>query len=200
MRRRRSHILPLLLPVAASLALSGCFSFGGKPPAQLLRLTPAVSLPAPSARTASAAEAVTVVVPTVPQELATARVPVISGGTSVAYLKDAQWVETPNALFSRLLSETIAATTGRVVLDQRQFTFDPGIRLTGQLQAFGLDADRMEAVARYDAALGRGGNRVETRRFEARVPVTKADPNLVSAALNQAANQIASDVSQWIGR
>jgi hypothetical protein len=48
--------------------------------------------------------------------------------------------EMPSELFARLVSETIAATTGRVVLDPKQFTFDPGQRLTGTLQRFGLDA------------------------------------------------------------
>ena len=134
-----------------------------------------------------------------PQELATLRVPVTKGGISVAYLKDAQWVEQPNALFARLLSETIAAATGRVVLDPRQFSLDPGTRLTGQLQAFGRDADTMEVVARYDAALARGGDNVETHRFEARVKVSAAEPAAVSPALNQAANQIAADVARWIG-
>ena len=185
--------------LAAALLLSGCFSFGAKPPPQLMRLTPASALPAQAARTASTEQAVTVVVPTVPQELATLRVPVTTGATAVAYLKDAQWVEMPNALFARLLGETIAATTGRVVLDARQFAFDPGTRLTGQLQAFGLDGDRMEVVARYDAALARGADRVETRRFEARIPVAKADEAAVAPALNQAANQVAADVARWIG-
>ena len=88
---------------------------------------------------------------------------------------------------------------GRVVLDPGQFSLDPGVRLTGQLQAFGLDADMMEVVVRYDAALARGADSVETHRFEARVKVAAADPGAVSPALNQAANQIAADVARWIG-
>ena len=189
-----------LLCLAASLGLTGCLNLGGpSPPPTLMRLTPVSALPAQTVRTANAADSVTVIVPTVPQELATLRVPVIQGGIAVAYLKDAQWVEQPNGLFARVLSETIGATTGRVVLDPRQFTFDPGIRLTGQLQAFGLDADAMEVVARYDAALARGSDQVETRRFEARIPVTEADVAVVSPALNQAANRVAADVAAWIG-
>ena len=163
------------------------------------RLTPASPLAGDAGRTGLAADAVTVIVPSVPQELATVRVPVRTGNTSVAYLKDAQWVEVPNALFARLLSETIAATTGRQVLDSRQAGFDPGTRLTGQLQFFGLDGDRLEAVAIYDAALARGSDRVETRRFEARVPVAAATSAAVAPALNQAANQVAADVAKWIG-
>jgi cholesterol transport system auxiliary component len=187
------------LALLALFGLCGCISFGAEPPPYLLTLTPDTSVPAATSRTAAASEAVTVVVPTVPQALATSRVPVVSGGTAIAYVKDAQWVETPNALFGRLLSETIAARTGRVVLDPQQFAFDPGVRLTGQLQRFGVDSDTMEAVAVYDAALARGAGQIETRRFESRIPIAAVDTATVGPALNQAANQIARDVATWIG-
>lgn len=188
-----------LVALGLVLTLSGCISFGSEPPPYLLTLDPAVTVPAATSRTAPAGEAVTVVVPTVPQALATNRVPVVSSGTAIAYVKDAQWVDTPNALFGRLLSETIAARTGRVVLDPQQFTFDPGLRLTGQLQRFGVDADAMEAVVVYDAALARGPDTIETRRFEARLPVAAVETAPVGAALNQAANQVAAEVAAWIG-
>ena len=190
---------PIFLVLAAALALSGCFSFGAKPPPTLMRLTADNPRSPPASRSAAAGEVITVVVPTVGQELRTPRVPVRTGVTQVAYLKDAQWVEAPNALFGRLLSETIAARTGRVVLDPKQFTLDPGIRLSGTLETFGIQADRMEAVAIYDAALARGADRVETRRFEARVPVAAVDAASAAPALNQAANQVAAEVATWIG-
>ena len=87
-----------------------------------------------------------------------------------------------------------------MVLSDQQRTLDPGARLTGQLLAFSIDADRNEAVVMYDAALLRAqGTRVETRRSEARVPVAVIDRASVSAALNQAANQVAGDIATWIG-
>jgi len=190
----------LLLALGAAFALAGCLSFGSKPPERLITLVPDTALPAQTSRTATAAEAITVVTPTVPQELNTLRIPVRTGGTELAYLKDVQWVEMPAALFGRLLSETIGAATGRVVLDPRQFALDPGIRLAGSLQMFGLDATSMEVVAVYDAALARGENRVETRRFEARIPVARDDAAAVGPALNQAANRIAADVAAWVGQ
>jgi cholesterol transport system auxiliary component len=191
---------PFLASIAAltaALAVSGC-SFGPKVPPVLMRLTSDAQIAA-SGRTAPAAQAITVVPPTAPAELNTPRVPVRTGATQVAYVKDAQWVEVPTILFARLVSETIAARTGRVVLDPKQFTFDPGQRLTGTLQTFGLDADRMEAVLVYDAAISRGKDSVETRRFEARVPVAALDAASAPAALNQAANQVAAEVAAWIG-
>jgi cholesterol transport system auxiliary component len=57
----------------------------------------------------------------------------------------------------------------------------------------------MEAVLVYDAALARGADRVETRRFEARVPVAAVDAASAAPALNQAANQVADEVAAWIG-
>jgi cholesterol transport system auxiliary component len=190
------HTRPFLA-LAAVLAVSGC-SFGPKVPPTLMRLTSDAQLSA-SSRSGPQSGAITVVPPTAPAELNTPRVPVRTGATQVAYVKDAQWVEVPTIMFARLLSETIAAKTGRVVLDPKQFTFDPGQRLTGTLQTFGLDADRMQAVLVYDAAISRGKDSVETRRFEARVPVAALDAASAPAALNQAANQVAAEVAAWVG-
>jgi cholesterol transport system auxiliary component len=187
-----------ILAAAAALTLAGCFSFGAKTPPTLMTLTPAHTRSAAGSRTASAAETVVVTLPTVPQELRAQRVPVRTGTTQVSYLKDAQWVDMPSALFSQMLTEAIAST-GRVVLDARQATFEPGIVLTGDLQSFGIDADRMEVVAVYDAALAAGPDKVRTRRFEARVPIASIDAASAAPALNQAANQVAAEVATWIG-
>ena len=187
--------------VLATLLLSGCGLLGGKTPPVLMALSPAATVAAQTNRSAASGETITVIAPTLAQEINTNRVPVRSGGIAIAYVEGAQWVDTPDTLFRDLLSETIAARTGRVVLSDRQRTLDPGARLTGQLLAFSIDADRSEAVVTYDAALLRGqGTRVETRRSEARVPVTTIDRANVSAALNQAANQVADDIATWIGR
>lgn len=188
-----------LLALGAAIALSGCFSFGSDPPPTLMRLSAEQAPPAAATRTAAAGEAITVVVPTVPRELDTLRVPVHESDIAVAYLKNAQWVGPPADQFARIVGEAISATTGRVVLDPRQFTLDPGTRLTGVLQRFGLDATRMEAVAVYDAAMARRDGAVVSRRFEARVPVAAADAASVSPALNQAANRIAAEVATWVG-
>lgn len=189
---------PMLI-AAALLPLAACVSFGEKPPATLMTLTATAELPAGPARPARDGEAVTVLPPTVPQALNVLRVPVQTGPTSIAYLKDAQWVEAPNRLFRNLLAETIAAKTGRPVLDLRQYSLTPGIRLTGRLQQFGLDATSRQVVIVYDANLARGGGDLQTRRFEARVAVSAEDATTVATALNRAANQVAGDVAEWIG-
>jgi len=187
-----------LTALAAALGLSACFG-GAKVPDTLLTLNPAQARVPATTRTAGEGQAITVVVPSVPRELETMRVPVHETEIGVSYLKNAQWVDLPANLFARLLTETVASTTGRVVLDPRQFTFDPGQRLTGTLQRFGLDAQRMEVVTIYDAVLARQGGGIVSRRFEARVPVTAADAATVAPALNQSANQVATEVAAWIG-
>ena len=190
--------LKLLIAAGAALAISGCF--GGRTPPELMTLTAAQARAADATRTAGQGETITIVEPTVPQALRTQRIPVQASATAVSYLQNAQWVEAPNALFGRLLSETIAATTGRVVLDPNQYSHDPGTRVTGQLQMFGLDAQRMEVVLIYDAVMERrGGTGVTTRRFEARTPVAEATPAAVAPALNDVANRVAVQVAGWVG-
>ncbi|RZM04915.1 MAG: ABC transporter, partial [Sphingomonas sp.] len=121
--------------------------------------------------------------------------------TSLAYVKDAQWSEQPARLFARLTSDTIAARTGRVVLNQVQAVTEGNDDLSGELRRFGLDATTNEAVVTFDAALSRQGRPgTEKRRFEARVPVAVIDAASTGPALNQAANQVATEVADWVGR
>jgi cholesterol transport system auxiliary component len=190
--------LKILAAAAAALSLSACLG-GPSVPDQLLTLTAAEARPAATPRNAGQGEAITVVDPTVPQALRTTRVPVYVSETAIQYLQDAVWVENPGALFGRLVGEIIGARTGRVVLDSRQFSHDPGTQLTGQLLKFGLDPTAMEAIVVYDATISRGTAGVTTNRFEARVPVAEASPEAVAPALNLAANQVAEQVAAWVG-
>jgi cholesterol transport system auxiliary component len=189
-----------LLLLAAPLA--GCISFGPKAPKiPFLTLESAESVPVGQTQSSAGAATMTVLFPTVPHELATVRVPVHSGDTAVAYVADAQWVEAPPRLFARLVGDTIAARTGRIVLSYRQSQLDPGATLSGELRRFGVDGDTNEAVVQFDAVLVRGaGAAFEKRRFEARVPVTQVRSAEVGVALNTAANQVAAQVSDWVGK
>lgn len=194
----------LLLLVPLALPLAGCISFGAKPPASLLTLEPVATLPIGETQRSSEAATITIAAPSVPQELATARIPVRAGGTAIAYVKDAQWVETPSRLFARLLADTLTARTGRVVLSTRQSQIDPGAQLGGELRQFGVEVDAGGsgiAVVTFDASLVRGEQPVfEKRRFEARVPVAAIEAGAVGVALNQAANQVAEQIADWVGR
>ena len=190
-----------LLVATAAVTLSGCIGLGGKTPPFLLTLDADAAPAAGAARTASDAATLTILIPTAPQKLRTPRIPVQQDDASVAYVKDAQWVEPPAKLFARLLADTITAKTDWVVLGTEQTRVDPGTRLSGELRHFGVEATSGEAVVTYDAALLRSGAAsVEKRRFEARVPVASITAGPVGAALNQAANQIAAEVADWVGK
>ena len=188
------------LSLLLALPLAGCLSFGGKPPKALLTLTATSTLPVGSIQNSATAKTITILVPAVPQSLAVARVPVTTGD-QVAYVTDVAWVEAPQRLFARLMSDTIAAKTGRVVLSSAQAFSDPGARLSGELRNFGVDGATGQVVVTFDGALIRGadGNKVEKKRFEARVPITPVDYTTVGPALNQAANQVAGEVADWVG-
>ena len=188
----------LLIVAAAALSLTACFG-GKKVPPTLLTLTSSAPAPASMVRAAAPGEALTIDVPVISKELNTTRVPALVGPTAVAYIKDIQWVESPDKLFQDLLQETALRTTNRVVLDPRQSALDPGLTLSGTLSRFGYDTQAGAVVVRYDGALSTlGGTRVETRRFEASVPADGTAAT-VGPALNAAANQVAVDVAKWIG-
>lgn len=195
------HLRTPLLAVLGAVTLSGCFSLGGKPPPFLLTLDADAAPPAGAARTAADASTLTILIPTAPQKLRTQRIPVQQDGASVAYVKDAQWVEAPQRLFQRLVSETVAARTSRVVLDEGQYLTAPGEQLAGQLMEFGVDARTGEAVVVYQAMLvAAGGKTVTQRRFEAREAIGgKVEARPVGEALKTAANKVAGEVADWLG-
>lgn len=198
---RRPRLVPPALAALAMIGTAGCVSFGPKVPPALMTLTAVERVPAGPARTVGNHSAVTVAIPGVVQALATPRVPVQSGPTSLAYLKGAQWLDVPSRLFRDLLAETIEARTGRVVPDLRLPALAPDTRLSGRIEAFGVDAGANAVVVTFDAVLSReGSDSVETRRFEARTPVATIDAASVPPALNDAANKVAADVADWIGK
>jgi cholesterol transport system auxiliary component len=192
-----ARTLAILLP---ALALAGCVSFGPKPPPELLRLSPTQTAPAGQDMPLTAAQSVTVLVPIAPAEIANTRVPVRSGTAQLAYLKGAQWADVPTRLFRDLLAETIRMRTGRPTLDARDYHLAPGMRLSGRLQAFGLNAGSMQVDVVYDATLQREGNRIETRRFEGHAPAASMGEVAAAQALNSAANDVAAQVADWVGK
>jgi cholesterol transport system auxiliary component len=196
-----SRAATLALAMSVSIGLSGCGGLlgGGKPPANLVTLTPEAAEPASIVRTAAAGQAVTVETPATRRELGTVRVPVQVTPSDVQYVADLQLVDTPAKLFRSLLAETIRRTTNRVVLDPSQSSLDPGFTVSGELQKFSYDAASGQVVVTYDGSLAAaGGNRVETRRFTATAPADGTAAS-VGPALNRAANQVALDVAKWIG-
>jgi cholesterol transport system auxiliary component len=185
----------LVLPAFAALLLAGCFG-GAKVPPTLLTLTP-VAAQATIDRTAAAGEAITIEVPVAPREIRQVRVPVLEGPGQVTYVRDLQYVETPDRLFQQLVSETVRRTTNRVVIDPRQTGIDPGTRVSGVLHRFGHDTASAQVIVIYDATATRGAT-VQTRRFTASAPADGTAAT-VGPALNAAANDVARQVAAWIG-
>jgi cholesterol transport system auxiliary component len=187
------------LSATLALSLGACVSFGGKAPPSLLVLTPANSVANGTTKSGVSTDALIVLLPEASRSLDTNRVPVQIDDSSIAYLKDAVWADKPSRLMQSLLMETIAAKTGRLVLNETDAGGKAGQYLSGGLLAFGIDSAASEAVVIYDAVKLVRGQSVEKKRFEARRPVTAVEAGPAGVALNAAANDVAAQVSDWIG-
>ncbi|MEO5587821.1 MAG: ABC-type transport auxiliary lipoprotein family protein [Novosphingobium sp.] len=186
-------------PLAAFLALTGCVSFGGgKTPPTLVSLTAASAPAAGSNVRGTLKEALVVAEPETDRRLAVQRIPVQIDDANVAYLQDAQWVERPARLFRSLLAETIRAKSGRLVVEDNQAEATGSTRLGGRLLDMGYDARRQAVVVRYDAIRESAGGVIATRRFEAVVSGIQPKTAFVGPALNQAANDVARQVADWV--
>ena len=188
-----------LLSVLLALPLAGCISLGAEPPEQLLTLTAAQTAPAGSATSGDPASALAVLEPGADQRLDVTRVPVQVSDSSLAYLKDAVWVDRPAVLFERLLVETIRARGDRLVVGESDLGYTAATKLSGQLLDMGYDAASGSVIVRYDAVLQQPEGQVRTQRFESRVSGVAADAASVAPALNQAANEVAAQVADWVG-
>jgi cholesterol transport system auxiliary component len=188
-----------ILAGALALTLGACVSFGGKAPPSLLVLTATNAVANGTAKSGTAGDALIVLLPEAPRKLDSNRVPVQIDDSSIAYLKDAVWADKPSRLMQLLLMETIAAKTGRLVLNETDAGGKATQYLSGSLLEFGVDAAASEAVVVYDAVRLVRGQTVEKKRFEARRPVSVIEPAPTGVALNEAANEVAAQISDWIG-
>ncbi len=193
---RKALIAPLLLIPA----LGGCINLGlgsAKVPPTLYTLTPE-SAPADGSTISGRPETtLSVIEPQAAAKLGVVRVAVTVDRARIAYLKQAQWVERPSRLFQHLLAETLRARGKRLVVEGESLAHGP--TLSGWLIDFGYDAPAAAVVVRYDATRQLPDGTIETRRFEASVDHIAAQPDAIGPALNQAANQVAKAVADWIG-
>ncbi len=183
--------------LAAPLLLAGCISIGEDPPPVLLTLTPEAQLGTGAGPAGAATSALTVMRPEVPGSLSVTRVPVQVDASTIAYLQDAVWVERPAKLFQNLLVTTIRQRTGRLVLDDVESRSGTDVTLRGTLREFGYDVRTGAAVVTYDAIRESGGQ-LQTKRFSASVAGVPAEATPVGEALNDAANQVAAQVADWM--
>ncbi|WP_229736230.1 ABC-type transport auxiliary lipoprotein family protein [Novosphingobium endophyticum] len=183
---------------SVSLALAGCISLGAKVPEQLLRLTPEAGAEVGSQATGQLSEAIVVLDPEADRSLDVLRVPVQVNDSSIAYLKDVSWVEKPARQFRGVLAEAIRTATGRLVVEGTEYEVTGKTLVGGRLQRMGYDAATGAVVVRFDAMRRERGGEIATRRFEAVVNNVKPEAAWVGPALNQAANDVARQVADWI--
>lgn len=186
----------VLVAPLASLLLAGCISFGAEVPDTLFDLTPVSAPQAGTGARGSLDTAVVVLEPEAAQRLNVQRVPVQIDEANIAYLQNAQWVERPARLMQRLIAETIRARSSRLVLEEDRGT--AALRLGGRLLNMGYDSRTSSAVVQFDAMREGPDGRIETRRFESVVPGVAATASAVGPALNQAANDVARQVADWL--
>jgi len=189
-----------LLPALLALPLAGCLGgLGGKAPDELYTLTPVSVAPAGASTTAQATTALAILEPNVGQRLNVTRIPVQMTDSTLAYLKDAVWVEKPARLFQNLVVESVRARGNRLVVREGDLGYNAITQLSGQLLDMGYDAASGSVVVRYDGVLQSPDGQVRTRRFESRVSGVAAEAAAVGPALNQAANDVAGQVAEWVG-
>jgi cholesterol transport system auxiliary component len=182
-----------------TLSLGACVSFGGKAPPSMLVLTAANNVSNGATKSGASGDALIVLLPETPRKLDSNRVPVQIDDSSIAYIKDAVWADKPSRLMQLLLMETIAAKSGRLVLNETDAGGKAQQYLSGSLLEFGVDAAASEAVVVYDAVKLVRGQSVEKKRFEARRPVWAVEAAPAGRALNEAANDVAAQISDWVG-
>lgn len=189
----------LAAPLAAALLLGGCISLGGKTPEKLIGLTAESSAPAGALAGSQLGEALVVLDPETDRRLDVQRVPVQVDDATIAYLKDATWVERPARLFRRLLAETIRAKGKRLVVEAGDASEGGKTVLGGRLLDMGYDARSQSVVVRFDALRTDAAGNAVSRRFEAIVPGVAPKAEAVAPALNRAANDVAGQVAEWLG-
>ena len=188
-----------VVPVFALALLAGCINLGKDPPDTLISLTPHSTAPIGKLGKGSLADAIMVLDPDVDRRLDVERVPVQVDTATLAYLKDAIWVERPARQFRRVLAETIRAKSNRLVIEGNDVEVGGKQVLSGRLLNMGYDASSQSVVVRFDALLEDSDGSVKSQRFEALVPDVRANAKNVAAALNEATNDIAEQVTDWVG-
>lgn len=194
----RAAMAKRAIPLAALLLLAGCISLGKKAPDTVIGLTAETTAPAGALGKGALADALVVLDPDTDRRLDVQRVPVQVDASTIAYLKNTAWVERPARQFRRLLAETVRAKSGRLVIEGNDVEVGGREVLSGRLIDMGYDARSGSVVARFDALLESADGAVRSRRFEAVVPGVAPKAKAVAPALNQAANDLAAQVAQWL--
>lgn len=192
MKRGAAHARVLALGCAL-LALAGC---GGGAPPQTFDLT------APRDGLASGRGRGTLVVaePTSLQALDSARILVMTGRGSLAYLPDAQWSDRLPKLLQVRLIQTFENGKRIQAVGRPGDRLVPVAQLNSEIRAFGLDEKTGEAVIEFSVKIvnDRTGRILAGQVFTSRLPAGGSDGPTVSTALDLATQALLRDVVRWV--
>lgn len=140
-------------------------------------------------------------------ELRPPRIAVFTSLTGVSYLPASRWVDPPARLMARLLEDRLREASSGLVITPRQFEVGYNYRLNTRLTKFHVDARNGDHIARVriEAALLTAPSAklpdqlvVGTRSFEAERPLASTNPKHVTENLNAAANDVATQLANWL--
>jgi cholesterol transport system auxiliary component len=183
---------------AATVSLAGCISLGTEVPDELFRLTAEEHADVGSEASGQLGDAIVVLDPETDRSLDVLRIPVRVDDSSLAYLKNASWVEKPARQFRDLLAETLRAETGKLVVEGGDFEETGKTLIGGRLLRMGYDVPSQAVIVRFDAIRREREGEIVTRRFEAVVNGIGPKAGEVGPALNRAANDVARQVADWV--
>lgn len=191
----------ITFPIALSFLMitSACVNLGtAEAPPALLVLTAQTNSETKTLVSSNSEDSVVVLLPNVPRRIDTNRIPVQISDSSIAYIQGAYWSDKPAKLMQELISETITASSGKLVLDVAQSSGLSKNKISGTLSRFGIDKQESAAIVRYDAIKLNGEGKIEKRRFEARRSLSIIDATQAGEALNEAANEVAIAIANWV--
>lgn len=187
--------LALRLAAAALVALAVAGCGGGPPPA-----TFDISAPRDGLKARPGRALIVVAEPSALAALDTNRLIVMTRGSGIAYLPDAQWADRlPKLLQVRLIQtfENAKRITGVGRPGDRLL---PAAQVNSEIRRFGLDEASGEAVIELSVKIvnDRSGRIVAGNIFTRRVPAGGSTGPTAAAALDLATQDILRDVVAWV--
>ena len=140
-------------------------------------------------------------------ELRPPRIAVFTSLTGVAYLPNARWVDPPARLMTRLLEDRLQDASTGIVITPRQFEVGYNYLLNSRLTGFNLDVRDGTHFARVEleaslitapTASAPDQEIVGVQRFSATRQLSSLDPLSVTENLNAAANDVATQLANWL--
>ena len=140
-------------------------------------------------------------------ELRPPRIAVFTSLTGVSYLPGSRWIDPPARLMTRLLEDRLRQASTGIVITPRQFEVGYNYRLNSRLTGFHVDVEEGRHLVRVEleatlitapSASRPEQEIVGTARFNAERELTSVEPRQVTESLNAAANDVATQLVEWL--